>query len=74
MLNPYTIEQLNAERLKDLDREADGLHFSRFARRNRQAALKAIRLWLAGFLHGVSKFQIALKCKAQPGERVEHIQ
>ncbi|MDJ0721179.1 MAG: hypothetical protein QNJ04_06095 [Desulfobacterales bacterium] len=40
MLDPYTMEKLNAERLKDLDREAAGLHFSRLARRNRHAAVK----------------------------------
>lgn len=50
MLNPYTMEKLNAERLKDLDREAAGLHFSRLARRNRQAAFQAIRLRLADLL------------------------
>lgn len=74
MLNPYTIEQLNAERLKDLDREAAGLHLSRLARRNRLATLKAVRLRLNGFLHGVSKFQIAFESKAQPDERAEQIQ
>ena len=50
MLNPYTMAKLNAERLKDLDREAAGLHFSRLARRNRQAALEAVRLRLAHLL------------------------
>jgi hypothetical protein len=50
MLNPYTMEKLNAERLKDLDREAAGLHFSRLARRNRQAALNTVRLRLADLL------------------------
>jgi hypothetical protein len=50
MLNPYTMEKLNAERLKDLDREAVGLHFSRLARRNRQAGFKAVRLRLARLL------------------------
>ena len=40
MLDPYTMEKLNAERLKDLDREAAGLHFSRLARRNRNTAVK----------------------------------
>ena len=50
MLNPYTMEKLNAERLKDLDREASGLNFSRLARRNRHAALKAARLLLADLL------------------------
>jgi hypothetical protein len=51
MLNPYTMEKLNAERLKDLDREATGLHFSRLAHRNRQAALEAARLRLALLLN-----------------------
>ena len=50
MLSAYTMEKLNAERLKDLDREAAGLHFSRLARRNRQAALEAVRLRLADLL------------------------
>ena len=50
MLNPYTMEKLNAERLKDLDREAAGLHFSRLARRNRQSAFQAVRLRLAHLL------------------------
>lgn len=50
MFNPYTMEKLNAERLKDLDREAAGLHFSRLARRNRHAALEAARLRLAELL------------------------
>jgi len=74
MLNPYTMEKLNAERLKDLDREAAGLHFSRLSRRNRQAALKAVRLRLADILQVVSRFQIAFESKAQPDERSEHIQ
>ena len=50
MLNSYTMEKLNTERLKDLDREAAGPHFSRLARRNRQAALEAARLRLADLL------------------------
>jgi hypothetical protein len=74
MLNPYTMEKLNAERLKDLDREAAGLHLSRLARRHRQATLQAVRLRLNGFLRGVSKFQIPFESKTQPDERAEHIQ
>ena len=50
MIDPYTMQRLNAERLKDLDREAAGLCFSRLARRNRQRALKAARLRLADIL------------------------
>lgn len=50
MLDPYTLEKLNAERLKDLGREAAGLHFSRLARRNRHAAFNAARLRLAELL------------------------
>jgi hypothetical protein len=50
MIDPYTMEKLNAERLKDLDREATGLHLSRLARRNRHAAFKTARLRLADFL------------------------
>ena len=50
MIDPYTMQQLNAERLKDLDREAAGLCFSRLARRNRRRALQAARLRLADIL------------------------
>jgi hypothetical protein len=50
MLNPYTMAKLNAERLKDLDREAAGLHLSRLARRHRQETLEAVRLRLAHLL------------------------
>ena len=50
MIDPYTMQRLNAERLKDLDRESVGLGFSRLARRNRRRALKAARLRLAEFL------------------------
>lgn len=41
MLNPYTMEVLNAERLKDLDREAAGLVYSRLARRTRRRIYRA---------------------------------
>lgn len=50
MFNPYTIEKLNTERLKDIDREAAGLHRSRLARRHRKAALNTVRLRLADLL------------------------
>lgn len=50
MLAPYTMEKLNAERLKDLDREAAGLRFSSLARHNRQSALHAAKRRLAGLL------------------------
>ena len=50
MIDPYTIQRLNAERLKDLDREAAGLCFSRLARPNRRRAFKAARLRLADIL------------------------
>jgi len=50
MLDPYTMAKLNAERLKDLDREAAGLRFSRLARHNRQSALHAAKLRLADLL------------------------
>ena len=50
MIDPYTMQRLNAERLKDLDREAAGLCFSRLARPNRRRALNAARLRLAGIL------------------------
>jgi len=56
MLDPYTMAQLNAERLKDLDREAAGLRFSRLARRNRQSALHAARLRLADLLISAVKY------------------
>ena len=52
MINPYTMQRLNAERLKDLDREAAGLHFSRLSRPNRRSALKAARRRLAAILIG----------------------
>jgi len=42
MLDPYTMERLNAERLKDLDREAAGLQFSTLARHNRRRILRAV--------------------------------
>jgi hypothetical protein len=50
MLDPYTMQLLNAERLKDLDREAAGLCFSRLARRNRKRAGREARLRLARLL------------------------
>jgi hypothetical protein len=50
MMDPYTMQRLNAERLKDLDREAAGLCFSRLARHNRRRALKAARRRLAEIL------------------------
>jgi len=42
MIDPYTMERLNAEHLKDLDREAAGLHFSLLARHNRRRALRGV--------------------------------
>ena len=50
MLDPYTMQRLNAERLKDLDREAAGLCFSRLARHNRRRALQAARQQLTAIL------------------------
>ena len=50
MIDPYTMERLNAERLNDIEREVLGLSFSRFARRNRRRALKAVALRLARLL------------------------
>ncbi len=50
MIDPYTMQRLNAERLKDLDREAAGLGLSRLSRRNRRRALQAARLRLADIL------------------------
>ena len=50
MLDPYTMQRLNAERLKDFDREAAGLCYSRLARHNRRIAIKAVQRRLADFL------------------------
>lgn len=50
MLNPYTMEVLNAERLKDLDREAAGLAYSRLARHERQRICRAALARLGSFL------------------------
>jgi hypothetical protein len=50
MLNPYTMEILNAERLKDLDREAAGLRYSALAHRNRRRKYTAALLRLGNFL------------------------
>jgi hypothetical protein len=52
MIDPYTMQRLNAERLKDLDRESAGLHFSCLARSNRRRALEAARRRLAALLLG----------------------
>ena len=59
MLNPYTMERLNAERLKDLDREAAGLHFSMLARHNRRRILK-------------SAWRRCVRLLAKAAERVGH--
>lgn len=50
MINPYTIEVLNAERLKDLDREAAGLRYSRLARPARQRIYRAALARLGSLL------------------------
>ena len=50
MIDPYTMERLNAERLKDIDREAAGLSYSRLARRNRRRIFTAARRRLAWLL------------------------
>lgn len=55
MIDPYTMQRLNAERLKDLDRESAGLGFSRLARRNRRRALQAALLQLADILIAVGE-------------------
>ncbi len=55
MLDPYTMQQLNAERLKDVDRESAGLQFSRLTRCNRRKALTAARLRLAAMLIGAGE-------------------
>ena len=50
MLHPYTMEVLNAERLKDLDREATGLYYSHLARRARRRTYRAMIARLGNFL------------------------
>ena len=50
MINPYTMERLNAERLKDLDREAAGLRYSSLARRNRRRIYRAALARLGNLL------------------------
>ena len=50
MIHPYTMEVLNAERLKDLDREAAGLYYSSLARRNRRRTYRAALVRLGSFL------------------------
>lgn len=50
MLNPYTMEVLNTERLKDLDREAAGLAYSRLARHKRQRLYRAALARLGSLL------------------------
>jgi len=52
MIDPYTMQRLNAERLKDLDRESAGLRFSCLAHPNRRRAIEAARRRLANFLIG----------------------
>jgi hypothetical protein len=56
MIDPYTMQRLNAERLKDLDREAAGLRFSRLSRPNRRRALEAARARLAHILIGTGNW------------------
>ena len=55
MLDPYTMQRLNAERLKDVDRDSAGLQFSRLARRHRRKVLTAARLRLAAMLIGTGE-------------------
>jgi hypothetical protein len=55
MLDPYTMQRLNAERLKDVDRASAGLMLSRLARRNRRKALTAARLRLTAMLIGTGE-------------------
>ena len=50
MLHPYTMEVLNAERLKDLDREAAGLRYRRLVRPKRRRMYRAVLAWLGSFL------------------------
>ena len=50
MLHPYTMEVLNAERLKDLDREAVGLYYRNRARRARRQTFRAMIARLGNFL------------------------
>jgi hypothetical protein len=61
MINPYTIAVLNAERLKDLDREAAGLRYSRLARPARRRIYRAALARLGSLLIATGVF---LKQKA----------
>lgn len=56
MLDPTTMQLLNAERLKDIDREAAGLCYSRLARRNRKRVFNAARLRLVNLLTAMGEF------------------
>ena len=69
MLNPYTMEKLNAERLKDLDREAVGLRYSMLARRNRRRIYHAALVRLGNLLIAAGKLvkQRGDKCIAGCG-------
>ena len=49
MINPYTIEVLNAERLKDLDRERAELYLASLVRPKRRRACHVALDWLGTF-------------------------
>ena len=53
MINPYTIEVLNAERLKDLDRERAELYLASLARPKRRRAYRPALAWLGDFLTAI---------------------
>jgi hypothetical protein len=55
MRDPYTMQLLHAERLKDIDREAAGPPCSRLARRNRKGAFDAAKRWLVNLLIAMGK-------------------
>jgi hypothetical protein len=56
MIDPYTMQLLNAERLKDLDRESAGLRFSCLSRPHRRRAIEGARLRLADILIGAGNW------------------
>lgn len=50
MINPVMAEMLNRERLKDLDREAEGLRYSRLARQSRQQFFRTAVGWVGDLM------------------------
>ena len=64
MINPYTMEVVNRERLKDLDRELAGLGYSRPARPRKRRRFRAALAMLGSFL--VATGTMILQ-RAEPG-------